>query len=125
MSEHKDFDRSTRFLTLFIALTLLLAGCSSPSATVAAPPVPISIIEVRTSSPEAPGTDLPAATAVPTSAAESGAYWPTEDWRTSSPEEQGMDSQKLGRDAGGDQTKAPEPAQPLIIRTAIGQRNIF
>ena len=27
--------------------------------------------------------------------AATGAYWPTEGWRTSTPEEQGMDSQKL------------------------------
>ncbi len=95
MSKRKDPNRSTRFLALLCLLTLLLAGCSSPSVTVVAPPVPTSTTEVRTSSPEAQGTDLPGATAVPTSTAESGAYWPTEDWRTSSPEAQGMDSQKL------------------------------
>jgi hypothetical protein len=34
---------------------------------------------------------------VPTRTSESGTYWPTEAWRTSTPEEQGMDPQKLAQ----------------------------
>jgi CubicO group peptidase (beta-lactamase class C family) len=66
----KLINRSMQFLALLCLFSLMLAGCSRPPATVAAPPVP-------------------------TPAAETGAYWPTADWRTSSPEDQGMDSQKL------------------------------
>ena len=71
MSKHKHLTRSTQFLALLCLLTLLLAGCSSSPAPVVAPPVP-------------------------TPAVETSAYWPTADWRTSSPEAQGLDSQKLG-----------------------------
>ncbi len=95
MSKGKDSTRCTRFLTLFIVLTLFLVGCSNSPATVAAPPVPTSTVELRLSPTKAPSTDAPTATPLPTSIAVSEAYWPTQDWRTSTPEEQGMDSQKL------------------------------
>jgi CubicO group peptidase (beta-lactamase class C family) len=38
---------------------------------------------------------IPTTTAIPSKATPTGPYWPTEGWRTSTPEEQGMDSQKL------------------------------
>lgn len=63
-------NRSTLFAALVCVLQVLLAGCSSPLATV-----------------------LPAD--LPTRASTNDAYWPTEAWRTSTPEEQGMDSQTL------------------------------
>jgi len=54
-----------RFLFLWIAVALV-AGCVSATPTLAPSPTP-----------------------------ESTAYWPTEGWRTSTPEEQGMDSERL------------------------------
>jgi len=54
---------------IFLLLTLVLSTCASAKTPIATPISP---------------------TATPT-----GVYWPTEDWRTSTPEEQGMDSQKL------------------------------
>ena len=66
----KPVNHSAQFLALLGILALLLTGCSISPATVAAPPVP-------------------------TPAAEAGSYWPTKDWRTSSLEAQGLDSQKL------------------------------
>jgi CubicO group peptidase (beta-lactamase class C family) len=65
----KPLTQSLAFLGM---LGLILAGCSPAPATLTPPSVP-----------------------APTSA--SGAYWPTEAWRTTTPEEQGMDSQKLAQ----------------------------
>jgi CubicO group peptidase (beta-lactamase class C family) len=65
-----SINRSAPFVVLFCVLHLLLAGCSSPVATV-----------------------LPSN--VPTRTSANDVYWPTEAWRTSTPEEQGMDSQRL------------------------------
>jgi CubicO group peptidase (beta-lactamase class C family) len=95
MSHRKNPNRSTPSLALLFALVLLLAGCSSSPATVAAPPVPTATTEIRTSTPEARGTDSPVAPSSSTPTAEANADWPTEGWRTSSPEAQGLDSQKL------------------------------
>ena len=64
----KLVNRSTKFLALLCILSVIVPGCSSSPATVALPAVPTA----------APGTT-----------------WPTKGWRTSSPEDQGMDSQKL------------------------------
>ena len=64
--------RLTQSFTLLCILSVILVGCSSSLATV-----------------------VPANVPAPTSA--SSTYWPTETWRTSTPEEQGMDSQKLAQ----------------------------
>jgi CubicO group peptidase (beta-lactamase class C family) len=40
-------------------------------------------------------TPTPTATPIPPTSTSNDIYWPTESWRTSTPEEQGMDSQKL------------------------------
>jgi CubicO group peptidase (beta-lactamase class C family) len=66
----KPINRSVQFLTLLWLLSVILAGCAGPQATV----VP---------------------SLVPTQALAPSTYWPTEGWRTSTPEEQGMDSQQL------------------------------
>ena len=64
----KFLPRSIYFLLLLNLLTGLLSGCSrSPTRS------------------------------APTLAATNSVYWPTDAWRTSSPEEQGMDSQKLAQ----------------------------
>ena len=68
----KFIDRLPGFRALFFMLTAMLVGCSSLPATV----VPSN---------------------VPTPTLGTGTYWPTEAWRTSPPEEQGMDSQKLAQ----------------------------
>ena len=62
----------TQFLFLVCVISLILAGCTgSPASTIAPNP--------------------PAPTSTP------GSYWPTKTWRTSSPDEQGMDSGKLAQ----------------------------
>jgi len=69
----------------FLCITAaLLAGCAGVAPT----PAP---------SPElAPKlTPVPAVTPSPTPPPESPEYWPTDHWQTSSPEEQGMDSELL------------------------------
>jgi CubicO group peptidase (beta-lactamase class C family) len=54
---------------IFLLLALVLSACASANTPIATPISP---------------------TVTPT-----GVYWPTKNWRTSTPEEQGMDSQKL------------------------------
>jgi CubicO group peptidase (beta-lactamase class C family) len=66
------FHRSTQFFILICIFNVLVAGCTHPAAVV-----------------------TPAG--APTSASASSTYWPTQDWRTSTPEEQGMDAQKLAQ----------------------------
>ncbi|MEJ2263971.1 MAG: serine hydrolase [Anaerolineales bacterium] len=66
----KLIKRATQCLGLLCILAAMLAGCSSLPATVTS-------------------SGVPAVTAA------SGAYWPTEDWRSSTPEAQGMEAGKL------------------------------
>jgi len=83
--------RSAQFLALLGILILILAGCSSPPATAV------------------PST-LPALSRT------TGTYWPTETWRTSTPEEQGMDSQKLDQMLAAIQEKHLNFHSLLVIR---------
>jgi CubicO group peptidase (beta-lactamase class C family) len=62
----KLLNRSTQFLALFCLLSVIVAGCSNS-------PAPVAPADVSATS----------------------AYWPTEAWRASTPEAQGMDSQRL------------------------------
>jgi len=82
----KRMHPSTGFLALLCILGIMTAGCVPIPATVAPSDAPASAV---TPSP-APTT---APTAVPS--ATTSAYWPTNGWRTSTPDEQGMDSQTL------------------------------
>ena len=84
----KLVNRSTTFFALLCLLSVVLAGC----VPIPAPVVPVDALAAAGT---AATTEAPAAapTAAPATAA--GAYWPTSGWRTSTPEEQGMDSQKL------------------------------
>jgi CubicO group peptidase (beta-lactamase class C family) len=75
------------FFVLFWLLSLVLAACS------AATPIP---------------------TYVPTSPADT--YWPTQGWRASSPEEQGMDSQKLAQILEQANSKSLNLHSLLVIR---------
>ena len=72
------------FLAMLCLLFTTLAGCSrSPAqATTGRPTIPPAQVAA---------TDTPAQTPA------SGDYWPTKAWRTSTPEEQGMDSEKLAQ----------------------------
>ena len=69
---NKAIHRSIQFITLLLILSAILVGCSASQ-----PAVVTSAIPALTSTPSA--------------------YWPTQGWRTSTPEEQGMDSQKLSQ----------------------------
>ena len=64
--------RSALFIALLCILTVILTGCSA-----------------------SPATALPSE--VPTRTSTTGPYWPTDGWRTSTPEEQGMDSQRFAQ----------------------------
>jgi CubicO group peptidase (beta-lactamase class C family) len=80
-------------IVIGLVILTLVAGCQAPPATPAsqAPPVmPASPTPTSTSTP--PATSLP-----PTSAPAARDYWPTQGWRTSTPEQQGMDAQPLAQ----------------------------
>jgi len=83
----KSVNRSTQFLIVLCALALLLAGCSNSPATIVSRP--------STTAPAAQSTNQTATPATPT--VEANTYWPTAGWRTSSPEDQDIDSQKLAQ----------------------------
>ena len=88
-------NRSIRFPALLCLLTLLLASCSI-LLTTAAPPVPTQTTEISQSRPAATAhTATPELLAAPTPTTKASAYWPTDGWRTSSPEAQSLDSEKL------------------------------
>ena len=73
----KPLPRPTPFLALLCMLIVALAGCSRSPAQAVSAETPLN-------------TPLPAAAA-------SGAYWPTGGWRSSTPEEQGMEAEKLAQ----------------------------
>jgi len=89
--------RTFRFPALIFVFLLSLAGCSSPKAA------------------SIPPTDLPNPPAAATTSA-TGPYWPTDDWRTSSPEDQGMDSQVLAKMKDAIQEKKLNLHSLLVIR---------
>ena len=80
-----------QLLALACCFSLILSGCGGTPAQVTPPPV--------TTLPPAPG-----------------AYWPTEAWRTASPEEQGMDSQKLAEMLAAIQEKHLNLDSLLVVR---------
>ncbi len=86
---------------IFIVLLLLLASCAAPSSTQLPPTQP---------SPAQPSATQPPPTQP------SLAYWPTGGWRTSTPEEQGMDSQVLAQMAGHIQQERLDLNSLLIVR---------
>jgi len=82
-SEKRSIKTKCRFV-LFILIVFLLSACASqtPNASPTPPtatPLPPTAVEVPTDAPTPIERD----------------YWPTEGWRTSTPEEQGMDSEQL------------------------------
>jgi CubicO group peptidase (beta-lactamase class C family) len=79
--------RKCEQLILLCMLALLLAGCSSSPATPASTYVPAS----PTVAASVASVD------VPTQAISTAPYWPTQDWRVSTPEAQGMDPHKLAQ----------------------------
>jgi CubicO group peptidase (beta-lactamase class C family) len=67
---NKLTDSATKFLALLFILSVIVSGCSGSPVPIVPPDTPALPVENST-------------------------YWPTEGWRTSTPEEQGMDPQKL------------------------------
>jgi CubicO group peptidase (beta-lactamase class C family) len=89
----KFFNYPAPIKILICILTALLAGCSYSPATVA-----VSSSNVPTLKP---ATDV---------------YWPTKAWRASTPEEQGMDSQKLAQMLAAIQEQRLSLHSLLVIR---------
>jgi CubicO group peptidase (beta-lactamase class C family) len=87
----KHYNRSMRLLLQLCILIVILPGCSNLLARVA----PTNVAETT---------------------AESGAYWPTRDWRSSSPEEQGMDGEKLAEILAAVQDRGLKLHSLLVIR---------
>lgn len=78
------------YAALFLSLFLILAGCSSSQATpIRATDLPDTVVLAKETGPAAP--------AVPPDAADDGSYWPTAEWQVSTPEEQGMDTERLAQ----------------------------
>ena len=67
----KSRSRLIQISILFLVLSIILGGCSGARHLVSVPTIKPAL---------APGTD-----------------WPTQDWQTTTPEEQGMDSQRLSQ----------------------------
>ena len=88
-------NRSAKFLALLCILSVFVAGCTYSLATAPGPAVPST---------------------VPTLTSAAGTYWPTEAWRTSTPEEQGMDSQKLAEMLAAIKEKNMNIHSLLVIR---------
>jgi len=80
-SEKRSIKTKYRFV-LFSLLVLILGACASQTPN--ASPSPPTATQSPTATP-LPPTPMPV----------ERDYWPTEDWRTSTPEEQGMDSEQL------------------------------
>ena len=74
-----------RFI-LSIVILLLLGACAGQTAPATPTPPP----PTATQAPSPTVTSVP-----PTSVTTQPDYWPTTGWRASTPEEQGMDSEKL------------------------------
>ncbi len=91
--------RLPRFIALSCVFSIILVGCSgSPTPTApAAVPTLTAPVAVSTWTPVPAAPTLTAPAAAPTLTPAPGVYWPTAGWRTSTPEEQGMDSQKLAQ----------------------------
>ncbi len=87
----KHILRPPSLIVLLSVLGLLLVSCS-----------------------RAPAAVVPSTISVP--ASQTGAYWPTAGWRTSSPEDQGMDSQKLADMLDAVQQKHLDLHSLLVIR---------
>ncbi len=90
------------FVVLIMVL-LLASGCASPgSAKVAEPPAgsatPTTALATVPANPVEPTADLTAVVSeFPLTAEPAGLYWPTQAWRSSTPEAQGMDSDRLAQ----------------------------
>lgn len=78
--------RVATFLCILCILGAVVTGCV-PMPTAVEPPAAANATSTPTTVPTAAPTATP--TVMPDS------YWPTNGWRTSTPEEQGMDAQKL------------------------------
>ena len=87
----KLINHSTPFLAVLCISHLILTSCSSSPVTVV------------------PST-------VPTLTSATDIYWPTKTWRTSSPEEQGMNSSKLTQMLATIQQKHLNLHSLLVIR---------
>ncbi len=96
---------TNRLVSLVLALALLtviLSACG-PAAAPTATPVP---------EPSPPPTATPVP---PTPAPSESEYWPTAGWRTSTPEEQGIDSEKLAELMGYLQEQSGFTIHSLLI----------
>ncbi|MBN2006849.1 MAG: serine hydrolase [Anaerolineae bacterium] len=111
--------RLLRWIAWLCVLSMLLTGCAGAPAATTAPGVTTAPTARPTLAPAA--TTTPAATIMPTGdpaqTPATGAYWPTEGWRTSTPEAQGMDSQKLA------QMLAAVEEQKLALHSLLIVRN--
>ncbi len=77
-------------------LGLFVAGCAGYAPTAVPDAIPTTPSVVPAATPTVPSTPTAIPTTAPTARTNS-TYYPTQGWRTSTPEEQGMDGQMLAR----------------------------
>jgi CubicO group peptidase (beta-lactamase class C family) len=84
-------------IVIGLVVLSLVAGCQVPPVTPASQASPVMPASpMPTSTPLAISLS-PSPTPLPTSAPAARDYWPTQGWRTSTPEQQGMDAQPLAQ----------------------------
>ena len=91
MMNDRFLQRAVRFFTPFLLTAVVAAGCTPPEETPSGPFTAEAASVVRP-------TDTPVGITVPSASpieSETGGYWPSDGWRTASPESQGMDSELL------------------------------
>src|SRR5512145_2006167 len=106
----KHINWLARYLAVLCLLSVVLFGCSNTQTTTVPSIVPSLPAATRTSLP----TSVPSP--VPLSPTVSATYWPTETWRTSSPEAQGMDSRKIEQMLAAIEQKGLAFHSLLVIR---------
>jgi CubicO group peptidase (beta-lactamase class C family) len=102
------------FKTLFFTwiILALLSACSGPAKTqipTGTPTLSSSLTATNAPAPSAPQTSPNANPTAPD-------YWPTQDWRTSTPEQQGMDSAQISKVFDNLQQSKENVHSVLIIR---------
>ena len=92
-------------LAWLAAMLIILAACASPTPAPSPPPTPTS-----------PPALTPRPSSTPTPSVAQPDYWPTDGWRSSTPEEQGMDSAQLAKAFKFATTRRADLHSLIVIR---------
>lgn len=98
-------ERVTLFVMFLWLVGVILTGCSGPQPATAPLITPIAQIAMPSSAHSTPASRVE--------------YWPTESWRTSTPQEQGMDPQKLAQMLQSIEKQGLDLHSLLVIRNGF------